>query len=198
MSPQIISQNLTIPPNDVAGGVIQATDVSALYNAMNAFSVPDAIASLLQSSFSTNSAQVATGPATSTGSVIDNPVTIPASKAVIHAGSFTWATTGPLGSLAFRANASTGTGSTSGYLVTPSLSTSVTGNGMYFLFHAPHDATFANPVISVIGMSTGNTFTTASTSALPNSAWSSIGVGLGTNSSTGTFTLGYQRVWREA
>lgn len=196
--PQTISQNLTIPANVVTGGTIQASDVSTLYNSLNAFSIPDAIASLLQTSFSTNSPQVATGPATSTSSVIDNTITVPASKVLIHAGSFTWATTGALGSLAFRANGSTQTGSTSGYLVTPSVSTSASGNGMFLLVHTPHDATYLNPVIAFIAMSTGNTFTVASTSSLPNAAWTSIGLGLGTNSSTGTMTLGYQRVWREA
>jgi hypothetical protein len=195
---QTISQNLPIPPNVVAGGSIQATDVSTIYSSLNSFTIPDVIASLLQSAYSTNSPQTAIGPATTTGSVIDVPINVAQNKILLHAGSFTWQTPAGLGSLAFRANASTGSGSTSGYLVTPVVSASTSGNGMFLLVHTPHDATYQNAAVAFIAMSTGNTFTVASTSALPNAAWTSIGVGLGTNSSTGTMTLGFQRVWRES
>jgi hypothetical protein len=194
---QTISQGLTIPSNVVTGGTIQASDVTTLYNSLNAFNIPDSVASLFQSAYSTDSSQSATGPATSTGSVIDVAITVPANKAMITVGSFTWATTGALGSLAFRQNASTQTGSTSGYMVTANVSTSTSGNGMFFQVHSPHDATFTNPVIGWVSMSTGNTFTVASTSALTNSAWTSWGIGMGTNSSTGSLTLGYARVWRQ-
>ena len=128
---QTFSQSLTLPANVVAGGTIQASDVSTLYTALNALSIPDSIASLLQSAYSTDAGQTVTGPATSTSSVLDLTVSVPANRVLIHVGSFTWATTGALGSLAFRANASTQTGSTSGYLVTPSVSTSTSGNGVF-------------------------------------------------------------------
>lgn len=203
---QTISQSLTVPSNVTAGGTIQAADVTTLYNTFNSFSIPDTIAALLQSAYSTDSAQNFNGPATSTGSVLDVPITVPAARVLISIGSFQWgaatshASTGAigLGGLAFRANASTSVGSTGGYIVTPSLSTSTSGNGLFVVISAPHDASYARPAISLVAMSTGNTFITASTADMPAVAWTNWGVGLGTGTSTANqIDIGYIRVWRQ-
>ena len=194
--PTIISQSLTIPANVTLGGVVQAGDVSTLYNTFNAFSLPDSVVSLLSALYSTDSAQVLNGPATSTSTgvaFLDNAISSAPAKTVIHFGSYSWQSTGVTGgfTLSFRKNGSA-------YATTPAIATSTAGSGMYFMVTGPHDATIVRPVIGFNMASTGTTVQTYTANAdLTNVNWTSIGVSLGVATSTATvFSLGHQRVWQ--
>src|SRR5258708_36302778 len=194
--PTIITQSLTTPANVTAGGTIQAGDVSTLYNTFNAFSLPDSVVSLLSSLYSTDSAQVLNGPATSTSTGVafaDNSISAGAAKTVLHLGSYSFQSTGIATgfTLSFRKNGTA-------YATTPGISTSTSGSGMYFVMTGPHDATVVRPVLGWVTAATSTTIQQfAGNADLTNVNWTSIGVSLGVTTSTATaFSLGHQRVWQ--
>jgi hypothetical protein len=194
--PTTISQNLTIPANVVTGGTVQATDVTTLYNTLNAFSVPDSVVTLLTSLYSTDSAHVLNGPATSTstsGNYVDNTISSAASKTILHFGTYSWQSTAVTGgfTLTFRKNGAA-------YATTPGISASTAGSGMYFVLTGPHDSTIVRPVMGWTAVGTSTTILQfAGNADLTNVNWTSIGVQLGVATSTATaFSLGHVRVWQ--
>lgn len=193
--PTIISQSLSLPANVTVGGVVQPSDVSTLYNTLNAFSLPDSVVTLLTPLYSTDSAQTLTGPATSTSTgfnFVDNSISSAAAKTIIHIGTYSWASTGQAAfTLTFRKNGTT-------YATTPGIATSTSGSGMYFIVTGAHDTAVLRPVIGFNMASTGTTVASFTGNAdLANVNWTSLGVQVGVATSTAfVFTLGHQRIWQ--
>ncbi len=196
--PQIISQGLTLPANVVTGGTIQATDVSTLYATLNALSIPDNVASLVQSVYSTVAGTTVFG-GTSTAAVnIDVALSpsVPNTKTLFAIGSYYWSSTGVAISLQYRVNGTV--------IASPqAITTQISGSGMFFVIVGPHDVNTPGAVVGWQTGSTGNTITfTASTPLnLTASASTSFGIGalIGTssNGSTGSaVALQFVDIWR--
>lgn len=202
--PQTINAGLTLPANVVTDGTIQASDVSLLYNTLNALSVPDSIAALFQAGITTStgtSTPLSTGSVVLTGGTSTTAVTqdlgltaVPAAKALFFLGSYSWATTGLALQLQFRLNST-------GFALPNAITTSTSGSGLWFIILGPHDGTAAFPTIGWLTGSTGVVTTFTANVALPNAASTSIGIaalfGTSTNGSTSsTLTWNFADVWR--
>mgnify|MGYP001618019130 CR=1 FL=1 len=191
------SQSLTVPSNVVAGGTIQAGDVTTLYNSLNALTIPDTIASLLVSAYSTDSAITVNGPSTASGAsaVSSSTAAFATSKAFIHLGTFSWASTGKAFSLQFRKN-----GSTTPHVATPTFSTSTAGSGMWVAFYGPHTSTqpYVAGWISGGATSTGLIEFGSTGGFDTNAAWTSLAtVLIGATSTAHTMTINAERIWRQ-
>jgi hypothetical protein len=182
----IISQGLTLPANVVTGGTIQAVDVSTLYQALNAFSIPGTVGVFQQALVDNNRYQ-----STGTGT-IDWNFTNPANKSIFFWVPFQW--TGSTGAVTFtlRINGTSATTSTG-----LSYANATSGEAVAIGFLAPRSTDVTRGGM-VLGMGTTVTTLLASNISTPQSTADTTSVGFLTSTGTGaTFVFNGVRFWTE-
>src|SRR5437899_1840731 len=127
----IISQGITIPAGLSDGSVASASQITPLYNALNAFIIPD--------SFGVFQSATATGQSDSlftvaTGANQDFTVNIPKAKTILFAASFSWTGAAAAPTFIFRVNGAAVTAAAS-------LTNTATGNGLIRVWVGGHDTT---------------------------------------------------------
>lgn len=182
----VISQGMTLPGNVATAETIQATDVSALYAKMNAFTIPDTIGVWQQGIVDTTLYTVATGVNQ------DWTVTVAKEKAIQLMVSFAWSGAAAAPTLTFRLNAAAVTAA-----VTFAGATA-TGNGLLRAWIGGHDTTdVPRPAIWEVIESNATTAQQVimPNANLPNVDTTSIGVAIG--GAGNTFKFKYLKIWKE-
>lgn len=185
--PVTISQNIVIPAGLASGQTAQASHVIPLYNALNAFLIPDTVGVFQQALIDDALTTLTIG-----GTVTkDYSFTVVKTKAILWVVSFTWATSGATlqPNLIFRVNAAAVTAA-------QLLTSAASGGGFIRVWIGPHDTTdVPRPMLVTIGDGT-SVFNVMPNADLPNVDTSSVGITFG-NATAGSIKLKYFRAWRE-
>lgn len=181
----IISQNLTVPPGLAEGSVASASQITPLYNALNAFSIPDSIGTFQQAFVDDTSYSVATGASQ------DWAFSVVKEKALFFMISFSWSGAAAAVTYALRVN---------GAAVTAAVPFTNTGtaSGLLVGFIGGHDTTNAARSAILLGMDSGTVATLRSQAPnadLPNTDTSSLGIAVGGAGNTTVFK--YIKIWKE-
>jgi len=182
----IISQNLTLPANVVTGGTIQASDVSTLYQALNAFNLPGTVGVWQQTVVDNNRYQ-----STGTGT-IDWAFTNPANKSILFMTPFSWTGSTGASTFTFRINGASATSSTG-----LSFFNATSGEGITVGFLGPRSTDVTRGGF-VLGMGAQVTTLLASNISTPQSTSDTTSIGFVTSTGTGaTFVFNGIRIWTE-
>ena len=165
-----ISQSLTIPANVATGGTIQASDITTLYNAMNAFVIPNTALGFLLNLSDNALYSVATG-ATKDWSLTS---TIAQTQSTLFMTSMSW-TGGANPTFQLRLNATAITG------CTITMSGGAAGSGLIFGYIGGHDTTDVPRGVVLLGVDTGSTTlrTAVATADLADASWTQLGYAVG-------------------
>jgi hypothetical protein len=178
-----ISQGLTIPPGLSTDSIAEASHITPLYHALNAFVLPSTIGAFQEGLVDNNLYTVATG------SSQDWTVAALATKAVIAMIPWSWAG-GASPTLIFRVN---GTAITSALTA----SATATGSGLILLFLGGHDVDVPRSFIA-LELDTGAVTTLrpmAANADLPTADTTTIGVTVGAAGVTAKFK--FVRFWTQ-
>ena len=182
----IISQGLTLPGNVQTGGTIQASDVSTLYQALNALNIPGTIGVWQQGLVDNNRYQ-----STGTGT-IDWSFASAANKSVMFLIPFSWSGSTGISTFTFRLNGASVTTSTG-----LSFSNAASAEGVIVGFLGAR-STDASSVGFILGMDTVATTLRASNISNATSTADTTSIGFLTSTGTGaTFVFNGVRIWTE-
>lgn len=187
---QLISQNLTIPAGLADGSTAKSGHVIPLYNALNAFVLPDVISGFSPSTADDTLYTLAIG-----GTVThDYSVTVPQLRSALVMLPFTYNTVAgsQTGRLVVRINGTAVTSTASG-----TLTTTPSGNGMMVLFVSPRSTDIRRGLVGlIVDQSLVRTFT--ANADIPATDITSIGIEWSVDGgSTGNLLLKHARFWRE-